>query len=190
LGLSQTVLGKAAGVTFQQIQKYEKGSNRISASNLHKVAEALQVRPEFFFCGLDPVLGKSPAEPATELSSQPDALALVSAFQRISNGRLRRIILRLIEDLSAIDVDGHMSNKIFEYWVARIERARRANWAWAGSFRWSLAEPYLAVRASGVHKIKRSCRAHVPAKKKLDPFGSSSSHIVCSVSDYCITLMM
>jgi transcriptional regulator with XRE-family HTH domain len=98
LNLSQTALGTALGVTFQQIQKYERGSNRISASKLHKIAEVLHVKPEYFFYGLDPVLGKV-ADPMRELRSHRDALALVRAFQRISNSKLRRTIVALIEEL-------------------------------------------------------------------------------------------
>ncbi len=53
LGLSQTKLGEAIGVTFQQVQKYENGSNRISASSLYKIAVTLDVEAAFFFEGLD-----------------------------------------------------------------------------------------------------------------------------------------
>ena len=48
-GLSQTELGKAVGVTFQQVQKYEKGANRVSASRLQQIANVLEVAPDFFF---------------------------------------------------------------------------------------------------------------------------------------------
>ena len=48
-GVSQTELGNAVGVSFQQVQKYEKGSNRVGASRLHQIADALEVTPEFFF---------------------------------------------------------------------------------------------------------------------------------------------
>ena len=48
-GLSQTALGKAVGVTFQQVQKYEKGVNRVGASRLQQIANVLKVRPDFFF---------------------------------------------------------------------------------------------------------------------------------------------
>ncbi len=52
LGLSQATLAKALGMTFQQVQKYEKGANRISASVLYSISGALDVEPEFFFEGL------------------------------------------------------------------------------------------------------------------------------------------
>jgi transcriptional regulator with XRE-family HTH domain len=48
-GLSQTELGKAVGVTFQQVQKYEKGVNRVGASRLQQIANVLKVKPDFFF---------------------------------------------------------------------------------------------------------------------------------------------
>ena len=50
-GLSQTGLGKAVGVTFQQVQKYEKGVNRVGASRLQQIANVLEVTPDFFFEG-------------------------------------------------------------------------------------------------------------------------------------------
>ena len=61
LRVSQTRLGKAIGVTFQQIQKYENGANRIGASNLYKIAKALGVEVTFFYGGLEDALGAAPA---------------------------------------------------------------------------------------------------------------------------------
>src|SRR3989344_1741102 len=61
LGLSQEKLGKAIGLTFQQVQKYERGANRISASRLHELARVLDVPESFFFDDIDPV--RAPAIP-------------------------------------------------------------------------------------------------------------------------------
>ena len=105
LGLSQSALGDAIGVTFQQIQKYERGNNRISASRLHGLADVLQVTPEFFFEGLEQVQAQSSLDPATELSSHADALALMGAFRRIKSRKLQRSVISLIEELAAGERD-------------------------------------------------------------------------------------
>ena len=99
LGLSQSAVGDAIGVTFQQIQKYEKGNNRISASKLHRLAEVLQVRPEFFFEGLEQTDPQLSPDFETELHSHADALALIGAFQKISNRKVRRSIIAMLEEL-------------------------------------------------------------------------------------------
>ncbi len=62
LGLSQTELADAAGITFQQIQKYEKGANRVGASRLQQFSEALGVPPSYFFEGV-PIVGKKKSAP-------------------------------------------------------------------------------------------------------------------------------
>jgi len=61
LGLSQEKLGEAVGLTFQQIQKYERGANRIGASRLHEFSQILDVPVSFFFDGLDKLSAKSPS---------------------------------------------------------------------------------------------------------------------------------
>src|SRR5437763_375852 len=100
LAMSQQKLGDALGLTFQQIQKYEKGSNRIGASRLHQISHILQVPVEFFFEGAPKLpgtlaneIGKEPS-PAylTDFLASPDGLRLVKAFMRIKSTRLRRSI--------------------------------------------------------------------------------------------------
>ncbi|WP_244556825.1 helix-turn-helix domain-containing protein [Fulvimarina manganoxydans] len=68
LGMSQERLGATLNVTFQQIQKYERGANRIGASNLYKISCALGVSPAFFFEGIDPDMlpVSSPKPPVSE----------------------------------------------------------------------------------------------------------------------------
>src|ERR1700685_1676980 len=68
LGLSQTELADAAGITFQQIQKYEKGANRVGAGRLMQFSEALGVPPSYFFEGAPTVGKKQPAPQEGELS--------------------------------------------------------------------------------------------------------------------------
>ena len=103
LGMSQTVLGRAIGVTFQQVQKYEKGSNRISASRLTQIANVLKVAPTYFF---EDQLGKAKSEfdgaPLTEAIADflatSNGLSLARSFTKLRNAKLRRAIVALVED--------------------------------------------------------------------------------------------
>ncbi len=107
LGMSQEKLGDALGLTFQQVQKYEKGTNRIGASRLQQIAHILQVPVEFFFEGapdfVTPPSGlaeaPSPAYVADFLATS-DGLALTRAFMRITNTKLRRRIVDLVESIA------------------------------------------------------------------------------------------
>ena len=101
LGMSQEKLANALGLTFQQVQKYEKGSNRIAASRLQELAGILQVPVGFFFDG--PVLPKGTASSpdyVSEFISTSDGLALVKAFTQIKNGKLRRCIVTLVQQIA------------------------------------------------------------------------------------------
>jgi transcriptional regulator with XRE-family HTH domain len=106
LGISQEALGDALGVTFQQVQKYEKGKNRISASKLVQIAQALQVPPAFFFEGLPdadkprPPAGLDP-DPCAAIAAKPDGLRLATAFNRIEGAKERGIIVNLAEIMAA-----------------------------------------------------------------------------------------
>ena len=107
LDMNQDDLGKALSITFQQIQKYEKGTNRISASRLQAI-QVLQVPVPFFFEGA-PLLGRNsmpqstPSDGVAQLMATRDGLALVKAFTRVFNKGLRRQIIGLIEDLGQSD---------------------------------------------------------------------------------------
>jgi transcriptional regulator with XRE-family HTH domain len=104
LGLSQEKLGDALDLTFQQIQKYEKGTNRIGASRLQQIAHFLQVPVSFFFEGAP----DAPAGATSGMSEAPspayvsdflatsDGLALTKAFMRIKDAKLRRRIVDLV----------------------------------------------------------------------------------------------
>jgi transcriptional regulator with XRE-family HTH domain len=109
LGMSQEKLGDALGLTFQQVQKYEKGANRIGASRLQQIAEVLQVPVSFFFEGAPTAPGQSGAGGLSEAPSPAyvsdflatsDGLALTKAFMRIKNPKLRRRIVELVEQIS------------------------------------------------------------------------------------------
>jgi transcriptional regulator with XRE-family HTH domain len=96
-GLTQTALGDHLGVTFQQIQKYENGANRVGASRLSQLAGALGVPLGTLFDG-SPAAGRSgPDLSGRELLANPHALRLVQAFHRISGGKQRLAVLHLIE---------------------------------------------------------------------------------------------
>jgi transcriptional regulator with XRE-family HTH domain len=108
LGMSQEKLGEALGITFQQVQKYEKGTNRISASRLLHLSHLLQVSMPFFFEGAPQVPGHpedigvvapSPAY-VSEFLASSDGLALIEAFRRIEQPQLRRSIVRLVEEVA------------------------------------------------------------------------------------------
>ncbi len=106
VGVSQEKLGDALGVTFQQIQKYEKGTNRISASRLRQIADMLSVPVSFFYEGAPRQDGTRSDDAATEPTGETAAhdvfwtsqdLQLVRAFQRIGDNQLRRRIISLVE---------------------------------------------------------------------------------------------
>lgn len=108
VGMSQGRLGDALDVTFQQIQKYEKGTNRIGASRLQQLARVLEVPPAFFFEGAPAgEIGKPAfAEPAAssyviDFLSTSEGLQLNRAFAQIRDPRVRKRILELVTSLSA-----------------------------------------------------------------------------------------
>jgi transcriptional regulator with XRE-family HTH domain len=107
MGMSQTDLGqKAGGITFQQIQKYENGVNRIGASRLHLISRALGVPIEFFYEGApeEGTTGRGKAAAAVpDVSSflaTSDAVDLMKAFVQIKDRGVRRRIVKLAEELA------------------------------------------------------------------------------------------
>ena len=107
MGLSQTELGAAAGVTFQQIQKYESGANRISASRLYYMSKVLGVDVPYFYegyraSGAPPGFAESPAATfESDLLQRPETIELVEAFYRIEKQTLRRQMLGLAKSFAA-----------------------------------------------------------------------------------------
>jgi transcriptional regulator with XRE-family HTH domain len=110
LSMSQEKLGDALSLTFQQVQKYEKGTNRIGASRLQQIAQILQVPVSFFFDGAPHALGHSggmseapsPAYVADFLATS-DGLSLTKAFMRIKSSKLRRRIVDLVEQIAGVN---------------------------------------------------------------------------------------
>ena len=108
IGMSQEKLGEALGLTFQQVQKYEKGTNRIGASRLHRIASVLGVPIEFFYEGAPH--GSAAASGFAESPSStymPDFLSsnegvqLVKAFLAIKDPKIRRKVVELIAVLAS-----------------------------------------------------------------------------------------
>jgi transcriptional regulator with XRE-family HTH domain len=104
-GFSQTELGKAVGVTFQQVQKYEKGTNRVSASRLQRIANVLEVTPDFFFeeAQAKRAVGNSGSKEAATIDdfiSSRDGVALSRAFTMIRDLKTRRSIVLLVEQIA------------------------------------------------------------------------------------------
>jgi transcriptional regulator with XRE-family HTH domain len=107
LAMSQEKLGDALGLTFQQVQKYEKGTNRIGASRLQQISQILQVPVAFFFEGAPNLLGThEPTKDApsasyvSEFLATSEGLSLTKAFMRIQDARIRRRIVDLVEEIA------------------------------------------------------------------------------------------
>ena len=98
LGLSQEKLAQALGLTFQQIQKYELGANRIAASRLWDLSNVLDVPLSFFYDGIESDIRSVRPEPieCTDPMREPAILAFVSTYYRIADPKLRGILLRLL----------------------------------------------------------------------------------------------
>lgn len=100
LGLSQTALAQRVGVSCQQVQKYEGGQNRISASRLHHLALALGLPVEAFFPD-SPQTGENAERSVMRaLASTPEGRALADSFSRIDDRDVRQALTRLVEVLA------------------------------------------------------------------------------------------
>jgi transcriptional regulator with XRE-family HTH domain len=127
LGMTQSDLGVALGVSFQQVQKYEKGTNRIGAGRLHDIANALRVPVSAFF--EKPIDDSTPIDNTTRDASEhtrcPDSertdlilsnegLALARSFARIGDAKVRRRVVRLVEELSKLANDFRADAIVFD----------------------------------------------------------------------------
>ena len=109
IGMSQERLGELLGLTFQQVQKYEKGINRIGAGRLFEVAGILGVPISFFYEDVDAggggfAEGEEPP-PVMEFLSSGEGLQLSLAFMRIKDVKVRRRILELVRSLSEDELE-------------------------------------------------------------------------------------
>jgi transcriptional regulator with XRE-family HTH domain len=104
LGLSQERLGEKLGITFQQIQKYEKGTNRVGASRLQAMASALEVPVSYFFPenggGDGAGVQEEGATFMMDFMSTSEGLELSRAFMRLRNAKVRRKVLELVRAIS------------------------------------------------------------------------------------------
>ena len=109
LGLSQERLGESLGITFQQIQKYEKGTNRVGASRLQAIASILSTPVSFFFEGAPEEGDEGGAGKLSEDStpyvadflSSSEGIQLNRAFVKITDPKIRRKVLELVKALAA-----------------------------------------------------------------------------------------
>jgi transcriptional regulator with XRE-family HTH domain len=104
-GKSQTEVADAIGITFQQVQKYEKGTNRISAGTLHELARLFDTPVQFFFGGIDGAVsrrgnsqGIAALDPLTRFGGTPDGMKIVVAFAKASPS-LRRVLAQHVSDV-------------------------------------------------------------------------------------------
>lgn len=105
VGMSQDRLGEELGVTFQQVQKYERGANRIGASRLFQMSRVLSVPVAFFFEGMEGSQASGFAEGdqtplVDDFINSPEGVALAAAFSRIREPRVRRKVLDLVRALA------------------------------------------------------------------------------------------
>jgi transcriptional regulator with XRE-family HTH domain len=104
-GMTQTQLADHLGVTFQQVQKYEKGTNRVGSSRLARIAQVLHVQISYFFEG-DPSFKGNDFDPLTQVDpvfgfvNTKDGLELNKAFVTITDGCIRRSIVKLMETVA------------------------------------------------------------------------------------------
>lgn len=114
IGYSQEKLADALGITFQQVQKYENGANRVGASRLFQIGQVLQVPVSFFFEGYGATGAKlqvAEEAPALEadIMQQKETVDLVRAYYNIPNPTMRRKMLDMLKNLA--DVEEPKSNK-------------------------------------------------------------------------------
>ena len=96
-GLSQSCVAQSLNITFQQVQKYEQGKNRLSASKLFEASQFLEVTPGYFFEGLENISDHAPI-------LDDDTTKLVTTFSRVENPRLRQQIAKLVRTM--VETDG------------------------------------------------------------------------------------
>lgn len=108
LGVSQERLAEDLGLTFQQIQKYERGANRVSASKLYEIAKSLQSSVGYFFEGLADTTGDGMAEGGEpfvhDFLMTSEGLELAGLFPRITRPKVRRRILELVRSMAEEEV--------------------------------------------------------------------------------------
>ena len=107
LSISQERLGAQLGLTFQQVQKYEKGVNRIGASRLYQIAQALDAPVQYFFEGAPTSEGEEEGAGAATMRflGTVEGLQLNTAFQKLKHEQTRRKLLELVQTISDLETD-------------------------------------------------------------------------------------
>jgi transcriptional regulator with XRE-family HTH domain len=101
MGMSQEKLAESLGLTFQQVQKYEKGTNRVGSGRLHDISRILEVSLSYFFDGLDDGATYTAKQDAKgDLLRSKDSLQLLQAFDSIQSASVRRALLNLTRELA------------------------------------------------------------------------------------------
>ena len=102
VGMNQETLARALGLTFQQVQKYEGGANRVSASRLSEIADVLDVPISYFFSDLDaPDLRPDAQETmARERLQRPETIELIRAYYAITDARVRQQFLDMVKSVA------------------------------------------------------------------------------------------
>lgn len=105
MGLTQDQLGEALGISYQQIQKYETGANRVSAGRLYLIGECLEVSPGWFF---DPAKSDASSDDFDELGSSRLLMEFVRSFARIDDERVKSILVSLVKAMA----DGEIGDAV------------------------------------------------------------------------------
>ena len=111
IGMSQERLGELLGLTFQQVQKYEKGVNRIGAGRLFEISRILGVPIQYFYesvieqSSMAPGFADRDSQPVLEFVSSGDGLQLSLAFMRIKDAKVRKRVLDLVKTLADDSLD-------------------------------------------------------------------------------------
>jgi transcriptional regulator with XRE-family HTH domain len=112
MGLTQDQLGEALGISYQQIQKYETGANRVSAGRLYLIAEKLEVSAGWFF---DPVKSDASSSDFNDIGSSRQLMDFVRSFSKIEDDRVKAILVSLVRamaDSDELDIADTLTDEI------------------------------------------------------------------------------
>jgi transcriptional regulator with XRE-family HTH domain len=103
IGMSQEKLGDLLGITFQQVQKYERGANRVSASRLHHMSKVLGVAIQFFFDGLPEErdgFAEAGSNPLLDAAASPEGIQLNRIFAEVADANKRKLIVAMAKTIA------------------------------------------------------------------------------------------
>ena len=108
MGLTQDQLGEALGISYQQVQKYETGANRVSAGRLYLIASRLEVSPGWFF---DPIKSYASSSDFDDLGSSRQLMDFVRSFSKIEDERLKAVLISLVRAMADTDDQALTANE-------------------------------------------------------------------------------